>query len=167
MLEKDFQSDMARRKKPNGVHELKLIKPRTRDAKKSFPFSDIRVRQMRELVNTNGEEGYYHKLSDIDRSTKGFDCFFLQKTPAYLVVMYWYPRVFKNVYYIHVQDLLKLIERNAPKKSATEDELLKHSTFIDDYTEKNKFKQLKDVPKWRNVPQEEYIRITKDIKFHQ
>lgn len=164
--EKNFQSELASREKPKGCLELKIVKPRTA-TEKPFAFSQISHKQMQTLVDVNGERGYYYKLSDLDPTQKGFDCFYMNKTPAYLVVMYYYPRHCKNVYYIHIQDLLKLIERKHPKKSATEDELIKHSTFIDDYTEKNKLKQLKQVPSWQNTPQEKYNKITKHIKLHK
>jgi len=138
LREKDFQTEFGKRNKIAGVFELKFTKG------KSLPFSALAEHQKRALIAACGSDGLYHKISDFPIFSKSkarfnrpkpFDCFYLSQTMAYVVVMFWVSRKKKNVYYIKIEDWIRMRDR-ANRKSATEEMCLKHATIFEDYTKK-------------------------------
>lgn len=133
MREKDFQAKFAEKNKINGIFELKFC---NLTQKKSIPFNALEDHQEEALVNSALGDGMYHKISDIPKpklaclkckhntlrfqKKRPFDCFLLRSQDAYVVVMFWIPRKKKNVYYITIQDFIKMRDE-ADRKSFTED----------------------------------------------
>ena len=138
MKEKNFQQEFKTKNTIAGVFELKLCKGT------SFPFSNIADHQITALQSASSEQGLYHKLTDQPvsihqedqkmRFTRPapFDCFLIKNYPAYLVVMYYVPRVKKMVYYLKIEDLIKMIE-TADRKSMTEKMAIEYAEHIVSY----------------------------------
>lgn len=140
MREKDFQTQFAKRNTLSGVFELKFCKGT------SLPFSSLAEHQEKALLATTSEEGLFHKITDAPffkdaqnkmRFTrpKPFDCFYLQCTPAYIVIMFWKPRKKKNVYYIPIFAFVSMRE-SAERKSITESMAKESSSRIESYLKK-------------------------------
>ena len=134
MKEKDFQTEFGKRNRIHGVFELKFCKG------KSLPFDCLAEHQEKALLDVS-HDGLFHKISDFPvfansgarfNRPKPFDCFYLSQTMAYVVIMFWIPRKKKNVYYIKIQDWIRMRDK-ATRKSATEDMALKSSTIFEDY----------------------------------
>lgn len=140
--EKNFQQEFKDKNNLFGAFELKICKGT------SMPFSSIADHQFKALLDINSKRGLYHKLTDIPVSAinktgieqgsdnkksfrfvrpSPFDCFVLN-TEAYIVVMFYELRKKKNVYYIHIRDLINLIE-TANRKSLTE-EMAQEASFL-------------------------------------
>jgi len=123
MKESQFQTEFAKRNQVVGVFELKLCKG------KSMPFSALAPHQKQALLDVSSEAGLYHKISDSPffKDPKGrmrftcpkpFDSFFLMNIDAYLVVFFYIPRKKKAVYYIRIEDFIRM-EHEANRKSFT------------------------------------------------
>ncbi len=126
--EKNFQTEFGKHNRVHGVFELKITK------KKSIAFSVIRESQHEGLHNSGTKTtGCYFKLTDLDPREKPFDCFHLFETPAFVVVMFYKPRVKKDVYYIEYDKWIHQ-ESIHPRKSMKESECaaiaLRHETYI-------------------------------------
>ena len=135
MKERDFQTQCGKRNIIHGCFELKFTKG------KSLPFNSLAEHQEKALLDVAGH-GLFHKISDFPvfansgarfNRPKPFDCFYLSQTMAYVVVMFWIPRKKKNVYYIKIEDWIRMRDK-ATRKSATEGMVLKYSTIFEDYT---------------------------------
>ena len=138
MKEKYFQTEFGKRNRVHGVFELKFCKG------KSFPFKSVAEHQVKALLAAS-KNGLYHKITDQPvfaeskvRFTrpKPFDCFFLKKTDAYVVIMFWVPRKKKNVYYIEIDSFIKMREK-ADRKSITEEMAVEYASVFKDYTHKS------------------------------
>lgn len=129
MIERNFQSEFTQWMRGEGrrhferstAFELKLSKT------KSIRFDAVAEHQRDALVSVGS--GLYHKITDQpwikDRpysytAKKPFDCFLITGD-AFVVVMFWEPRVKKMVYFIHIGDWLRA-EAQSSKKSVIEDE---------------------------------------------
>ncbi|MDY6895321.1 MAG: hypothetical protein SVO01_07910 [Thermotogota bacterium] len=138
--EKNFQNEFKDRNKMVGVFELKICKL------KSLPFSSIAEHQRDSLLKISSEQGLYHKISDVPVSEmdnnnrrkirftkkKPFDCFFLNLMPADVVIMFYQPRVKKNVYYIPIKKFLAT-EKESDRKSITEEMASEAAYFKESY----------------------------------
>lgn len=125
--EKNFQQEFKEKNELHGVFELKLCKG------SSIPFAAVKDHQREALAECASKEGFYHKLSDIPVSAmqkkgadsirftrpKPFDCFVLSDQKAYVVIMFYTPRIKKEVYYINIFDFFAM-EQEAERKSITE-----------------------------------------------
>jgi len=140
MREKNFQAEFKEKNKVFGVFELKICKG------SSLPFSALAKHQEEALLKISDGGGLYYKLPDSPVSweknnsgstsktvrftrEKPFDCFNLSKIPAYVVVMFYKPRIKKAVYYIPVQAFIEM-RRKAGRKSLTEDMARGYSDII-------------------------------------
>jgi len=137
MRESDFQTAFSKKNTIIGCFELKFCKG------KSLPFSALAEHQEQALSAVSSTKGLFHKITDSPffkdannkmRFTrpKPFDCFFLNDTGAYVVIMFWEPRKKKNVYYIHIEDWIVMRE-TANRKSVTEDMADSHAYIKDNY----------------------------------
>ncbi|RLC34407.1 hypothetical protein DRH14_03040 [Candidatus Shapirobacteria bacterium] len=151
MKEKHFQTEFKNNNTLYGCFELKLCKG------KSLPFSAVADHQIKALLAVKSPKGLYHKLTDQPVSIlqenekdkkdkkkdkknvkmrftrpKPFDCFYLGKQDAYIVVMFYVPRKKKNVYYIDIDDFLRM-KKTASRKSFTEEMALKVCRFQKNY----------------------------------
>ena len=140
MKEAAFQSEFGKRNDVVGIFELKLAKT------KRLPFSAIKEHQERALLQANSGAGLYHKISDAPffkdekkrmrfTKPKPFDCMFLKNIPAYVVVMFWESRKNKMVYYIHIENFLRMRDEST-MKSFTEVEAEFYAEIMVDYTKK-------------------------------
>ncbi|HUT85363.1 MAG TPA: hypothetical protein VMW66_00840 [Elusimicrobiales bacterium] len=137
MKERDFQTQFSKRNIIHGVFELKFCKG------KSLPFNALAEHQEKALLAVSGD-GLFHKITDQPvfansgvRFTrpKPFDCFFLSQTMAYVVIMFWIPRKKKSVYYVKIEDWIRMRDK-ATRKSATEEMVFKSSTIYKNYLDK-------------------------------
>ena len=140
MKEANFQSEFGKRNDVVGIFELKLAKTNR------LPFSAIKEHQERALLQANSGAGLYHKISDAPffkdekkrmrfTKPKPFDCMFLKNIPAYVVVMFWESRKNKMVYYIHIENFLRMRDEST-MKSFTEVEAEFYAEIMVDYTKK-------------------------------
>ena len=138
MKEKDFQTEFGKRNDIPGIFELKLAKT------KRLPFSALKEHQEKALVHANMGGGLFHKISDFPvfagskmrfNRPKPFDCMFLRNIPAYVVVMFYVKRKQKNVYYIHIEDFLRMRDESE-MKSFTEAMAEDYAEFTADYSKK-------------------------------
>ena len=104
------------------VYELKFTKGI------SIPFDRVPEHQIEALLKSENE-GLYHKITDQPwgrtsniryTSKKPFDCLFITKVKAYLVVWFYVPRKPKIFYKIRIKDFLEM-EKQTDRKSFTED----------------------------------------------
>ncbi len=131
MKEKDIQQKFKELNQKEGIFELKLCK------KTSLPFKNIADHQIEALLAGSSEKGLYHKISDSPVSWGGqrftkpkpFDCFFLKNQPAYIVICWYQPRIKKDFHYIPIKNFLDM-QRNADRKSITEEMSKEAATFI-------------------------------------
>jgi len=140
MKEKDFQTLFGKLNDIPGIFELKLAKT------KRLPFSAIKEHQVKALVQASSGSGLYHKIADSPffkdpkarmrfTKPKPADCIFLRDFPAYVVVMFYVKRKQKNVYYIHIEDFLRMRDESE-MKSFTEAMAEDYAEIIVDYTKK-------------------------------
>jgi len=117
MQEKDFQTKFNTWLKYHdeywGAFELKLTD------NPSLPFSEVRPHQIQNLNNVRNSH-FIYKIPDEGFGQKPFDCFKLQKVPAYIVIMY-YRRGQKNFYIIPIDDWNAYVSISK-RKSLTEKE---------------------------------------------
>ena len=135
MKEEGFQREFGKNNLLYGVFELKLCKG------KSIRFDAVKKHQREALLAVNSSKGLYHKIADPPvfrgmhtrfNAKRPFDCFFIRKQDAYVVVMFYTPRQKKNVYYIRIEDWMRA-EDLSPKKSITEKEIKNISSWVIDY----------------------------------
>lgn len=107
------------------VWELKFSKTR------SIRFDDIKDHQRQALLSAK-HNGLFHRITDQpwmkDRPypftfKKPFDCFFLSKVEAYVLVWFYIPRKKKIFIEIEIDAFLHM-EQKSKKKSFTEEEVL-------------------------------------------
>ena len=98
----------------SAAYELKITKNRT------LPFSRIAEHQITSLLKAK-HEILAHKISDLAvGSFLPFDCFTLVGSAAYLVLMFYKPRMQKVCYAIDIDDVIKL--KNTPNKRSISEE---------------------------------------------
>lgn len=98
--------------KGNGAFELKICKENRFNLKKIEPHQLANLHQAKHGL-------FYFKIPDLG-SQCPFDCFTLNRTEAYLVILFYEPRTPKVFYMIDIDKILKLIKNGA--KSITENE---------------------------------------------
>lgn len=135
MKEEDFQREFGKRNEIYGVFELKISKG------KSIRFDAVKEHQRKALLAVSSTKGLYHKIADPPvfygmrtrfNAKRPFDCFFVREQDAYVVVMFYEPRVKKNVYYVRIEDWIRA-EDLSPKKSITEKCIKNISSWIFNY----------------------------------
>ena len=140
MREAQFQTEFGKRNEVHGIFELKLCKT------KRLAFSAVKEHQEKALVHANMGGGLYHKISDAPffkdekarmrfTKPKPFDCLFLKNIPAYVVVMFYVPRKNKMVYYIHIENFIRMRE-DTEMKSFTEEMAEDYAGITVDYKKK-------------------------------
>jgi penicillin-binding protein-related factor A (putative recombinase) len=97
----------------SAVFELKICK------QKSLPYSRIEEHQLESLYNAKHSFSY-HKLSDMSREKKPYDCYIVVGVKAFLVVWFYKPREAKEFIFIDIDILLSEISLS-PRKSLTEE----------------------------------------------
>jgi len=129
--EKDIQTMLSKVHKIHGVFELKLCKT------KSIRFDEVKDHQVEALTSALTEKGLFHKISDFPmfkgskmrfNKPKPFDFFYLNMTPAYVVVCFYVPRRRKTCYYICVTRWVSA-SKASKKKSITEEEIIKIASY--------------------------------------
>jgi len=87
------------------VYELKIVKGR------SLPFKQVADHQVEALVDAASSKGCYHKINDAPiyggmktrfTNPKPFDCQFICRAKAYLVIWFYKPRQKKRFYLIDI-----------------------------------------------------------------
>jgi len=115
--EKDFQRLFSKWLKHrfggSGAFELKITQ-----GGRALPFSAVQDHQKEALFNAHIRSIVY-KIDDSGIGQKPFDCFKLDKVPAYVVVMY-YQRGCKHFYMIDIETWIRE-KKNSHRKSLTED----------------------------------------------
>lgn len=123
MKEKNFQTKFGHWVKYNwyregglttpvcAAFELKITKTNR------FAFSQIEDHQVKNLCAVDNGL-FFYKISDQSMGQKPFDCFSLGG-PAYIVVLFYKPRVKSYFYLIDIRDIIKLSKK---QKSITEEE---------------------------------------------
>lgn len=123
-VETDFTAEMSSLIKKHGEeYDLDMsfaVEYKTKKAKTRLNFkSDFQPQQIGYLLRAQ-DQCVYLKLSDIDPSLKPFDALQICHVPSYLIVCWYSPRVYKNVYVISAKTLQKFIEEG--NKSLSEQE---------------------------------------------
>lgn len=118
MQESNFQSLFTKWLKLNAdesaAYELKITKTGT------IPFSRIAEHQITSLLKA--KHGILvHKISDSAIGFLPFDTFTLVHSAAYLVVMFYKPRMQKVCYAIDIDDLIKLKDTPGKRSISEED----------------------------------------------
>ena len=140
MREKDFQTEFGKKNNLTGCFELKLCKT------KRLPFSALKEHQEKALVHANTGGGFYYKISDFPvfagnkmrfNRPKPFDCLYLKNMSAYVVVMFYIPRKQKNVYYITIENYLRMREESE-MKSFTEAEAEDYCSYSSGYFKRDR-----------------------------
>jgi len=96
----------------SAVFELKICKGTRLNLK------ELKEHQERALSMAS-ENSIYYKISDQSQGQKPFDCFFLQRIPAYVVICF-YTKGFYPAYFIDIFEWRKFKAHGA--KSITEEE---------------------------------------------
>jgi len=118
------------------IEEAKLAYPACFELKlekgKSFAFSKVDDHQIYFLQKA--KQGFYYKVSDMAAisgfaSPKPFDCLWILSPVAMLVICFYSPRKYKKLYFIDVDNFVKLKKETAPRKSVTMD-MLDCSPFV-------------------------------------
>lgn len=145
MKEKDFQAQFNIQNNVEGVFELKMC---SLVKKKSLPFSALAYHQEKALLLASSPMGLQWKITDQPifkgkgtrfHTKKPFDSFNLKNQPAFVVVMFWYPRKIKNVYYIEIHDFIRMREEAiciTGRKSFNEAMADSYATYHDNYLKK-------------------------------
>lgn len=95
--------------------ELKLVRGNT------FNFNLLEVHQERALKMAAGQGGVYYKIADVGMGAKPFDCFFMNKVGAYVVLVFIDdPKVF---YFIDIYTYIKYKEEHPDNKSISRDDV--------------------------------------------
>lgn len=117
--------------KETEAYELKYTKGT------SIAFDMVKPHQVEALLKVE-REGLYHRITDqpwiVDRPNvftykKPFDCFFIIKGKAFVVVWFYKERKPKNFIKIRINDFLKLKE-STKRKSFTESMALEVATEV-------------------------------------
>lgn len=121
MKERDIQVRFGKWLKNNphplsSAYELKLCKGT------SLPFSAVKEHQITALLAVK-DGGLYHRITDQpwmkDRPAftykKPFDCLWLNKISAYVVVVFYVPRTPKIAYFIDILDWTKEVSLSTRK----------------------------------------------------
>lgn len=114
LLEKDLYGKFGKIirdkwKYGSSAFELKLVRGNT------FNFNLLEDHQERALRMTSSPSGIYYKIADVGMGAKPFDCFFMNKTGAYVVLVFVNdPNVF---YFIDIHDYVSFKVKNPTKKS--------------------------------------------------
>lgn len=122
MKEKDVQTIFGQKNTTPGVFELKLCK------EKRMAYNRVEEHQIQALLSAEGD-GLYHKIQDDAVSwgnrrfakKKPFDCLLVRGIPAYVVVIFYEPKVKKIAYYIRIKKFIVLRD-GSTMKSMTEKE---------------------------------------------
>ena len=131
MKESNIQTLFSKKISTPGVYELKLEKG------SAMPYAKVADHQIHALLNVR-LKSYFHKVSDAPVSQmkfsrftlkKPFDCFYLEKQPAYVAVCFYKPRQKKEVICIDIADYIHA-EKTDNRKSLTEEKAREISTFI-------------------------------------
>ncbi len=108
--------------------ELKLVKT------KSFRFDDVKDHQVANLLSVN--RGFLSwKIADVGFDQKPFDLFSLNKSNAYVGVIFYEERKKKNLYLIPIKVFI-LLKGSSVARSLTELEVscfASHSASLKDY----------------------------------
>ncbi len=127
-LFKDYLSKCS--PKETEAYELKIVRS------KSLPFSAVKDHQVEALLKA--EDGFFHKLTDPPvfkgmntrfNSRRPFDCFFLVKASAYLVIWFYEPRKEKVFVKLGINDFLRL-RGEAKRKSLTKEEAFANGELL-------------------------------------
>ena len=110
---------------PDGteIYEIKFLNV---DKQKSFAFNRVDQNQIDGLLNSL--KGSYLRIMDQPWSSGGYqqkklcDCIWIKAKQAYVVIVFWKPRKYKNAYLIPIKDFVKLKE-SWKRKSIREEEL--------------------------------------------
>ena len=109
--------------KYSAAMELKIVKNG-----KPMPFNKIAEHQLSGLYDAK-HSGCYHKLSDMSREKKPFDCFFIKEVAAYIVIWWYKPRQKKEMIWIDIDRMILEI-KNSNRKSLTEERAKEIGTVI-------------------------------------
>lgn len=101
------------------VYELKIVKGT------SLPFDRVADHQVANLIACRTSDGYYHKIPDMAAqngysSVKPYDCQFIVRSKAYLVLWFYKPRQPKVFYLVDIFEWQR-IKGVIQRKSVTED----------------------------------------------
>jgi hypothetical protein len=116
LLEKDLYGKFGKIirdkwKRGSSAFELKLVRGNT------FNFNLLEVHQERALKMASSPSGVYYKIADVGMGAKPFDCFFMNKVGAYVVLVFCdNPTAF---YFIDIYDYISFKSKNPTKKSLT------------------------------------------------
>jgi len=108
------------------IYELKITKHG------SLPFDHLAKHQEESLINAN-DDGFYHKISDPPifygqnsrfNLPRPFDCLYLVKVPAFVVLWFYKPRQPKVFYKIPIHDFINERE-TCGRKSLREERAMK------------------------------------------
>jgi len=114
LLEKDLYGNFGKIirdkwKEGSSAFELKLVRGNT------FNFNLLEEHQERALKMAGGQGGVYYKIADVGMGAKPFDCFFINKVGAYVVLVFIKnPNIF---YFIDIYDYIKFKGLNPLNKS--------------------------------------------------
>ncbi len=126
-LETDFTAEMSPLiSKDAEAYNLDMsfaVEYKTKKAGTRLNFkSDFEPQQIPYLLRA--QDGcVYKKLSDIDRTLKPFDAFQICNVPSYVIICWYKPRKYKNVYIISAKTLKMFMDKK--NKSMTEDDARK------------------------------------------
>lgn len=124
MLESEFQSRFKKwfyENKPNTSCALEYKKT-DGDTFNLSLWEKKEPHQIRNLLDSCGQNGCYHKISDQSMGTKPFDAFFLCNAEAYLIVYFNKHKMFCMYTAKEVYDLLR-DGKNVSFKSIPQDKL--------------------------------------------
>jgi len=131
MKEYNIQTLFSKAIKTPGVYELKLEKG------KSMPYNKVEDHQIHALLDVR-LKGFFHKINDQPWGTtnkfrftnkKPFDCFYIEKYPAYVGICFYKPRQKKEVICIDIADYIHA-EKTDSRKSLTEEKAKEIAEFI-------------------------------------
>ena len=101
------------------VYELKIVKGT------SMPFDRVAPHQVANLIGCRTSEGHYHKIPDMSAKNgfsgqKPWDCQFIVRSKAYLVLWFYKERQKKIFYLVDIFEFQR-IKGVLQRKSVTED----------------------------------------------
>lgn len=119
MKERDFQTMFTRYIRENPpeetcAFELKIVK------KGAMPFNAVAEHQVEALIRARCDKGSYHKLSDMSREKKPYDCFYIRDARAYVVIWWYKPRQPKEMIWVPVEKFIGEMQ-SCKRKSLTEE----------------------------------------------
>jgi hypothetical protein len=132
----------------NLVIEIKLVKSDSVDKIMSFPFDMVTEDEVENLKIATQEQGLPYKIPDMPHRPKKclnnndcplrfipkkpFDFFYISRSRAFVVVIFWVPRKKKIMYWINLNKFLEIKEyynTTLDRKSIREQNLKKYSEF--------------------------------------